>query len=96
MTIAQQIRPRLGGFAIAVGERDEFLATIGSHPDYRLEFGLTAVGWSRACESRTGLAGRDDLVQFSHFVGRSLGDGVVGLVADLLEVSSHILDNVGL
>jgi len=33
-TIAQQISPRLSRFAIAVGEGDEFLAAISTHPEH--------------------------------------------------------------
>jgi hypothetical protein len=32
--IAQQIRPRLCGFAVAVGQGDKFLAAISTHPDH--------------------------------------------------------------
>jgi hypothetical protein len=31
--ITQQVRPRLGRFPIAVGERDELLAAVGADPD---------------------------------------------------------------
>jgi hypothetical protein len=33
LAVAQQIGPRFGGLPIAVGQRDEFLAAIGAHPD---------------------------------------------------------------
>jgi hypothetical protein len=32
--IAQQISPRLCGFAVAVGQGDKFLAAISTHPDH--------------------------------------------------------------
>jgi hypothetical protein len=40
--VAQQIGPRFGGFAVAVGDRDEFLAAISTHPDHhqQAQFGL--------------------------------------------------------
>ena len=32
--IAQQIRPRPGRLTVAIGQRDEFLAAVGAHPDH--------------------------------------------------------------
>jgi len=32
--IAQQISPRLGGFAVTVGEGDQLFAAIGTYPDH--------------------------------------------------------------
>ena len=34
LTAAQQVGPGLGGLVVAVVERDEFLGTVGAHPDH--------------------------------------------------------------
>ena len=41
--IAQQIGPRLGGFAVAVGERDQFPAAVGADPDHHQQAQLRLV-----------------------------------------------------